>query len=105
MTKVKFIYADLQKPGDKENTIALTSQGTFQDLKRHGLEFSEGHDYWFWRDNIQDDPLIFKGKVSFNKMLNAWIVDFDPTSVKPLSKSGFAGEHSFRDITGEDAVK
>ncbi len=98
MEKIKFIYADLQKTGDKENSILLTTIGTKKDLEKHEVKFEEGETYWFWRDNEIDNPLVFPAKVRFNKDLNAWIADYDPNSIKEFLDSEFANQYSPKDI-------
>jgi hypothetical protein len=64
--KVRFIYADLQRTHNRENEILLNTNGTKEDLKRYGIELEGGKDYWFWRDDKEDDPLIFSGKVKLD---------------------------------------
>lgn len=105
MNNIKFIYADLQRSHVTENEIRLDTFGTQQDLKRHGIVFREGETYWFWRDDEINDPLIFSAKVRFDKDLEKWIANVDPTTIKHLSESQFAGEYSPEDIEGGDIVK
>lgn len=102
MENIKFIYADLQKPGDKENTLSLTTLGTSNDLQRHNLAFKEGGSYWFWTDNLPSDPLIFKIKVRFSKELNCWVGDYNPATIRPFSQSEFNKLYSVSFVTGED---
>lgn len=97
---IKFIYGDLQRSYDKENEIRLDTFGTHQDLKRHGIEFEAGKRYWFWRDDEENDPLIFSAKVRYDKDLSKWIAEIDTLTIKHLSESEFAKDYTAKEIEG-----
>jgi hypothetical protein len=99
--KVRFIYADLQRTHNRENEIFLNTNGTKEDLKRYGIELEGGKDYWFWRDDKEDDPLIFSGKVKLDGETKNWIAEIDTASVKNLSQSSFKDSYSVTDVIGK----
>jgi|SRR3989344_6878792 len=100
MDDIIFIYGDLQRSYVNENEIRLDTYGTQQDLKRHNVTFKEGETYWFWRDDEPNDPLIFSGIVRFDKDSEKWIVKVNPSTIKHLSESQFAGKYSAKSIEG-----
>lgn len=83
------VYADFNKTVGL-HTLALTTLGTIEDLKMHGIQLVPGLLVHFWTDDGsdtgEDDPLIFEGIVRFDSARNRWIAEIDWDSITPASK-------------------
>ena len=101
MENIKFIYADTQRTFDTEDTIRLDTHGTKMDLEKYGIVFEESKNYWFYRDDMENDPLIFTAKVSFNPQLGVWTGKIDSSTLTHLSKSTFGKTYSSEYVEGK----
>jgi hypothetical protein len=100
MEKIKFIYGDLMR-NYNENSIILDTQGTIEDLNKFNIELIEGAKYWFYVDDIENDPLIYRALVKFDQKIKKWIGIIESDSIKNLSKSDFAKEYTAAEIEGK----
>jgi hypothetical protein len=71
------------------DAILLDTYGTQQDLQKYGIEFEEGKQYLFWKDDLEDNPLVFTGTVNFDSQIQKWIAVVDDASIKNLSETPF----------------
>src|SRR5437016_4971746 len=99
--KIRFIYADLMRTHNSKDEIRLDTYGTSSDLERYHIKFMEGSSYWFWSDDLEENPFIFQAKVYFNKGLKIWIGKINLKTLNHLSESEFRGIYNVKDITNK----
>ncbi|MCI0642127.1 MAG: hypothetical protein L0Y72_20925 [Gemmataceae bacterium] len=84
------IYADFQNL-DNENRLRLTCAGTFEDLKKLGVELREGLVLTFYTDDEDDDgnpdELFVDGTVRFNDDDQLWVAEIDWNALRHASQS------------------
>lgn len=82
------IYADFHNLDD-ENRIRLTTKGTAEDLRRLGIELSEGLPLTFYMDDADDqgnrDDLLVDGTVHFSAEVQCWVAKVNWDSVYHVS--------------------
>ncbi len=82
------IYADFHNLDDS-NRLRLTSAGTKEDLKRHGIELRKGLVLTFYMDDADDqgeaDELRTEGVVHYDETASIWVVSVDWSAVRHAS--------------------
>ena len=85
------IYADFNKmSGDeKSRWLILTCRGTFDDLERLNIKFTEGLECVFYADDGDDkgnyDELEADGYAHFDSGKNYWVAMIDWDSIRHAS--------------------
>jgi hypothetical protein len=90
------VYADFQNLDDA-NRLRLTCAGTFQDLRREGIELRNGLVLTFYTDDEDDDgqpdELRAEGIVEYDTQRGCWVATIDWTALRHASEERQIVDH------------